>query len=242
MSHNPAHPISSPGVTQQRLSADESLYRALLETAPDAIVVVAQDGSILLANARTEQLFGYTRAELVGQPVEVLIPRNAHMSHRDHRAGYFAKPSTRPMGSGLSLQALRKDGTVFPVEVSLSPVETPIGRLVSAAIRDITARKAMENTIRTSNSQLEGVLNASTHAAIIATDLDGTIIVFNTGAERMLGYLSEEMIGRTTPLTFHLPSEVTKQGIQLSVQLERKLNGLDVLLQSAKQGNAEERE
>ncbi len=242
MSHNPAHPISSPGVTQQRLSADESLYRALLETAPDAIVVVAQDGSILLANARTEQLFGYTRAELVGQPVEVLIPRNAHMSHRDHRAGYFAKPSTRPMGSGLSLQALRKDGTVFPVEVSLSPVETPIGRLVSAAIRDITARKAMENTIRTSNSQLEGVLNASTHAAIIATDLDGTIIVFNTGAERMLGYLSEEMIGRTTPLTFHLPSEVTKQGIQLSVQLARKIYGFAVLIESAQQGNAEERE
>lgn len=155
MHSDPEHPIHSPGVTPQSLSADESLYCALLETAPDAIVVVAQDGSILLANAQTEQLFGYTRAELVGRPVEVLIPRSAHLNHRGHRAGYFAKPSARPMGSGLSLQALRKDGTVFPVEISLSPVETPTGRLVSAAIRDITVRKAMEDTIRASHAQLE---------------------------------------------------------------------------------------
>ena len=155
MHSDPEHPIHSPGVTPQSLSADESLYCALLETAPDAIVVVAQDGSILMANAQTEQLFGYTRAELVGRPVEVLIPRSAHLNHRGHRAGYFAKPSARPMGSGLSLQALRKDGTVFPVEISLSPVETPTGRLVSAAIRDITVRKAMEDTIRASHAQLE---------------------------------------------------------------------------------------
>ncbi len=126
MNHEPVqlHPIPSPEVTPQSLSTNAGLYCVLLETAPDAIVVVADDDTIVLVNAQTEQLFGYTRTELVGHPVEVLIPRSAHLNHRGHRAGYVTKLSARPMGSGSDLQAVRKDGTVFPVEISLSPVET----------------------------------------------------------------------------------------------------------------------
>ena len=157
MNHEPVqpHPTPSPEVTPQSLSANAGLYCALLESAPNAVVLVADDGTIVLVNAQTEQLFGYTRRELVGHPVEVLIPRSAHLNHLGHRAGYVAKPSARPMGSGSDLQAVRKDGTVFPVEISLSPVETSAGRLVSATIRDITVRKAMEDTIRASHAQLE---------------------------------------------------------------------------------------
>lgn len=236
------HIGSWPQGTPYSLSTDEGLYCALLETAPDAIVVVAQDGAIVLVNAQTEQLFGYARAELVGRPLEMLIPRSAHVNHRGYRAGYFAKPSVRPMGSGLNLQAVRKDGTVFPVEISLSPVETSAGRLVSAAIRDITVRKAMEDTIRASNAQLEAVLHASTHAAIIATGLDAKITVFNAGAERMLGYSADEMIGRATPLAFHLPSEVTVRATQLSEQCGREISGCDVFIEPARQGGFEDRE
>jgi len=242
MSSDPIHPMPSSGALPRSLSDDEGLYCALLETAPDAIVVVAHDGSILLVNAQTEQLFGYTRAELVGHPVEMLIPRSAHVNHRGHRAGYFAQPSVRPMGSGLNLYARRKDGTVFPVEISLSPVEHATGRLVSAAIRDITVRKAMEDTIRAANGQLEAVLQASTHAAIIATDLEGTITVFNSGAERMLGYAADEMIGRTTRLAFHLPSEVKARATQLSEQCGRAIDDFGAVVDAARHGGVEERE
>ena len=242
MHSDPQHSISFPPVTPQSLSADEHLYCALLETAPDAIVVVAQDSSIVLVNAQTEQLFDYTLAELVGRPIEMLIPQSAHVNHRGHRAGYVANPSARPMGTGLNLHAVRKDGTVFLVEISLSPVETSVGHLVSAAIRDRTVRKAMEDTIRASNAQLEAVMNASTHAAIIATGLDGRITVFNAGAERMLGHSADEIIGQTTPLAFHLPSEVIARAKQLSGQLGREIHGFDVLIESAHQGGFEDRE
>lgn len=238
----PDNPVPSSETIPALLSADESLYCALLEAAPDAIVVVAHDGSIVLVNAQTEQLFGYTRADLVGRPVELLIPRSAHMNHRGHRAGYFAKPSVRPMGSGLDLQAVRKDGTVFPVEISLSPVETRAGRLVSAAIRDSTVRKAMDDTIRASNRRLEAVLAASTQVAIMATDLQGRITVFNSGAERMLGYRAIEIVGRATPLIFHLESEVVDHAQRLSETFGRRVQDFEVFVEYARQGSFEERE
>ena len=118
-----------------------ALFRGILEAAPDAMIIVGQDGRILIVNAQTEVLFGWKRDELLGRPMEVLVPPRFRANHPPKRDGYFSTPKARPMGAGLDLYALRKDGTEFPAEISLSPLETPEGRYVTAAIRDTTERK-----------------------------------------------------------------------------------------------------
>src|SRR5690348_6942524 len=110
----------------------------MLEAAPDAIVGVDDAGKIVLANGQVETLFGYPRDQLLGREVEILVPERFRAAHPDHRKRYFAEPRTRPMGAGLNLFGLRRDGSEFPAEISLSSIETEDGRLATAAIRDVT--------------------------------------------------------------------------------------------------------
>ena len=118
-----------------------------LDSTPDAMVIVDQDGRIAVVNRQTEELFGYQREELVGQPIEILVPHRFHAAHRRDRSGYLAEPEVRPMGAGMEVYGRRKDHSEFPVEISLSPMETQQGTLVSAAVRDITARKQAEEAL-----------------------------------------------------------------------------------------------
>ncbi len=146
--------IASERAAQAAAKA-ESRFRELLEVAPDSIIEVDRRGSIVLCNAATERLFGYSREELLGTPVETLIPESNREMHQQHRADYWERPVTRPMGMGLTLHAQRKDGSRFPVEISLSPVRSGDGFRVTAIIRDVTERKIAEEQIRAVNQQLQ---------------------------------------------------------------------------------------
>ncbi|HSK08950.1 MAG TPA: ATP-binding protein [Vicinamibacterales bacterium] len=134
-----------PRAALEEVRAEEARFRSLVESAPDAIVAVDARGCIVLANAQAEQIFGYGRAELKGKPVEVLLPESLRETHVAQRRQFQAQPRRRPMGLGLDLQGRRKDGSVFPTEISLSPLQSPDGPVVVAFIRDITERKRIDD-------------------------------------------------------------------------------------------------
>ena len=145
------------------MDVSNGLARHLLDAAPDPNIVIDQDGLILYVNGRVKDVFGYEPAELIGQPMEVLLPERFRNVHPGHRIGYFNSPSPRPMGSGLELYAQRKNGQEMPVEISLSPVTTAEGRLVSATVRDVTAQKELQLQLRDASRAKSRFLAAASH-------------------------------------------------------------------------------
>jgi two-component system sensor histidine kinase/response regulator len=177
----------SPGLWSSARTGSAALFEQLLESAPDAIVGIGQDGRIVVVNAQTEKLFGYARQELVGEPVEKLVPERFRGGHGDRRSGYFTDPRTRPMGAGLELYGLRRDGTEFPAEISLSSIQTEDGLLATAAVRDVSDRKKAE-------AKFEQLLESAPDA-IVGIGRDGRIVLVNAQTEKLFGYAREELVG-----------------------------------------------
>ena len=181
--------------SEQRYSAGERRFRLVVEAAPNAMVMVDPAGNIVMVNAQAERVFGYSRAELTGQPVEMLVPERLRSHHPELRKTFFADPRPRPMGAGRDLYGLKKDGGEFPIEIGLNPIETDEGTMVLSAIVDITARKAAELALRDSERRFRLVVEAAPNAMVMI-DPAGKIVMVNTQAERVFGYSRAELVGQ----------------------------------------------
>src|SRR5579871_415257 len=197
--------------SDSNLVAETLLSTSILEAIPDAVAVVNQQGVIVQVNSQAEAMFGYTREELIGQRIEILVPERQRPQHDQHREQFHQQPKIRRMGSGLDLYGRRRDGSEFPVEISLSPVVSGTGLIVLSAIRDISDRKRIEEELRRANDELDkrksrelrdsqtrlALIVDSSQDAIIGKNLDGIITHWNKGAEHIYGYAPAEVIGRS---------------------------------------------
>lgn len=166
----------------------EERFRQVVESAPNAMVLVNQEGIIEMVNTQAERLFGYLRVELLGQPVEILVPSNFSGHHPARRLAFFSDPHSRPMGKGRDLYARRKDGSEFPVEIGLNPIETDEGTKVLSSIVDISERKRMEQRLRQ-------VVDSAPNAMVMINQA-GVMEMVNAQAERVFGYDREELLGQ----------------------------------------------
>jgi PAS domain S-box-containing protein len=193
----------------------EELFQLAVEASPTGMIVVDESGCIMLSNAEALRLFGYSREELLHQPIELLVPERHQTSHVGTRKGYLSAASTRPMGVGRDLMGRRKDGTEFPLEIGLSPVLTSRGPCVIAAVTDLSARKVAD-VLREEVAQTQAHLAAiveSSDDAIIGNDAQGVVTSWNSAAEALFGYRADEMIGES--ITIVIPADRAAENISM---------------------------
>jgi len=183
----------------QNVGLHQGWFETLFESLPDAVLVTDQNGTIARVNANASTIFGYERHELIGQPVEMLVPERFRNTHPVHRAAYTAKPRLRAMGAGLALFGRRKDGTEFPVDIMLSPVQTLDGSLTLAAIRDVSEQKRAEEVLQHSERQFRALFEFSPDA-IVVSDARGRIEAVNAQVEKFFGYDRSELLGNSIEL------------------------------------------
>ena len=188
--------ITARKAAELALRDSERRFRLVVEAAPNAMAMIDPAGKIVVVNTQAERVFGYSRAELAGQPVEMLVPERFRGHHPELRRTFFSDPRPRPMGAGRDLYGLRKDGGEFPIEIGLNPIETDEGTMVLSAIVDITARKAAAQALRESEQRYSVLVDGVTDYAIYMVDPNGMVINWNRGAQRIKGYLTEEIVGQ----------------------------------------------
>jgi PAS domain S-box-containing protein len=226
------YPTDSPGWAadaEERLTHGfaQNIIDRLFEVSPDAILLTDADGVICAANPRAEELFGYTSRELVGQHVEMLVPSRSRGGHPRHRENYSAHPRTRQMGAAMNLFGLRKDGSEFPVDIMLKPMQTESGPAVVSFIRDVTEQRAAHEALRQNDLRLRSILESIGEYAIYMLDRDGHILTWNPGAQRIKGYQPDEVLG------LHFSRFLTQEDIDRGQPAE-------LLRQAAAKGRVEE--
>jgi PAS domain S-box-containing protein len=179
------------------MTLETTEFRDLIDAAPDAMLVVSSDGAIVLVNRQAEQIFGYARGDLLGKPLEILVPERLRAAHGAHRDAYAKAPRVRAMGAGRSLRARRSDGTEFDAEISLSPVGGAEGSRVIVAVRDVTERKRLEGLtrLRVDSTEFGDLVEAAPDAMIVVAG-DGAIVLVNRQAEQVFGYARGELLGQ----------------------------------------------
>ena len=195
-------------------SFSDAVAWAVVENAPDGIVAVDDDGRIVVANDRVEALFGYDRAELLGQPVELLLPTALRAGHEAHRQRYEAEPHTRPMGEGLQLVGRHRDGSQLPVEISLSPVTTDEGRLVVAVIRDVGRRRTAERAAQAARDRRVALIEALDDG-LVETDLEARVVGATGRFCDLVGLERHEVVGQAPPHPWTPPEELPALEISL---------------------------
>jgi PAS domain S-box-containing protein len=216
---------------EEEASASEARFRNLVESAPDAIIIVNGEGRIVLVNVQTEKWFGYTRDELLGQPIELLIPERFRPHHPSYRQVYTENPVVRSMGMGFDLYGRRKDGSEFPVEINLSPLETKKEKLVTSIIRDISKRKHAEAELRASEARFRGLLESAPDAIVIVNE-KGCIVLVNAQTEKWFGYTRNELFNQPVellmPERFSMRHRGHRQGYTENPQVRPMGVGLDL--------------
>ena len=213
------------------------LFEKLFEFSPDAVLVTDREGIILRANQQAETMFGHARAKLIGQPVEVLLPERFRPGHPRHRNAYAAQAHTRPMGAGLDLYGLRKDGTEFPVDIMLSPVHLEEQVLVLAVVRDITRRKVAEQE-RDRQAKLareQAALLELAHDSIIVRDLENRITFWNRGAEEKYGWRRDEVLGKLAHALLETQFPQSAESVDEALRRDKYWEG--EVIHKAKNGN-----
>jgi len=193
---------AAPGTKHDRAEVAQLALENLFEVSPDAIFVTDTEGIIRGANPRAAALFGHTRAELTGMPIEHLVPERFRRKHPSHRENYNAHPRARQMGAAMNLFGLRKDGSEFPVDIMLKPIEIASGPVVLSFVRDVTEQRDAQEALRRNDQQLRSIVESVRDYAIYLLDAEGCVMTWNPGAERIKHYTADEILGRHFSLFF----------------------------------------
>ncbi|MCX7185284.1 MAG: PAS domain S-box protein [Nitrosospira sp.] len=206
-----AHDITERKQAEEALRSNEERLRTIVDALPNAMLMVSAEGRIAMVNSQAEHIFGYRREELLGQPIEMLVPQQYHGKHAGYRTAYTHAPDTREMGAGREIYGQHKDGKVFPVEIGLNPVQTPEGRFVLASVIDITERKKVEEEL----SQFKYTLDQTLDSVFMFREGDFRFIYVNNGAQEQVGYTEAELLAMT-PLD--IKPEFTLERFRQTVQ------------------------
>lgn len=226
----------------EALQESEMRYKAVLDTAADAIITISQRGLIENFNPAAERIFGYTQAEVMGCNISMLMDAPHRESHDSYIANYLGTGQAKIIGIGREVAGKRKNSEMFPMELAIAEMHFGGQRHFSGIVRDISERKAAEQLLHKTLALQDAILRGAGHA-IISTDMAGTILTFNPAAARMLGYQPDELIGKSSPALLHDPEEVIQRAAELSVELGRLvMPGFEVFVAHALADEVEERE